>query len=197
MTGRPGRVLRRLPVLLWLLVLWVVLWASLSWVVVLGGLVVGAVAVAAFPMPEVGSRARPRPLRLLQLAARMPGDLVVSAVRVGWAAVRQGPRVPAAVVEVPLASDSDLLVTATAVLTTVSPGSLVLEIDRARGQLYVHVLPVAGPRAVEDGRRMVRANERAVVLALGPRSEVRAVARALHAERERRGSRGTNREGSP
>ncbi|WP_052849929.1 Na+/H+ antiporter subunit E [Streptomyces avicenniae] len=177
------RLLRRLPMLAWLLALWVVLWASLSAVVVLGGLLVGAVVLAAFPMPEVGSRVRARPARMLALVARMPGDLVASAVRVGWAAVRLGPRVPSAVVEVRLASDSDLLITATAVLTTISPGSLVLEIDRGRRQLYVHVLPMEGPRAVADGRRLVHQHEGAVVRALGPAAEVRAVVRA---ERERR-----------
>ncbi|MEV1008805.1 Na+/H+ antiporter subunit E [Streptomyces sp. NPDC049881] len=191
MTAHPGgrsparRLLRRLPMLVWLLALWVVLWASVSAVVVLGGLLVGVVVLAAFPMPEVASRVRARPARMLELAARMPRDLVVSAVRVGWAAVRQGPRVPAAVVEVRLAADSDLLITATAVLTTISPGNLVLEIDRERRQLYVHVLPMEGGRAVAEERRTVHQHERAVVRALGPASEVRAVVRAERAERER------------
>ncbi|MEE1929544.1 Na+/H+ antiporter subunit E [Streptomyces sp. TRM 70351] len=162
----PRRLLRRLPVVLWLWLLWVLLWSTPTALVVTGGLLVAVGVVAAFPMPEVSRQAAVRPLQLLRLTVLLFAELVGSAVSIAWAAVRHGPRVRAAVVEIPLTADSDLLVTGTALLTTMTPGSLVLEIDRPRRLLYVHVLPVNGQEEVEAERRRLHRAEAKVWHAL-------------------------------
>ncbi|MDT0342326.1 Na+/H+ antiporter subunit E [Streptomyces litchfieldiae] len=158
----------RLAMLLWLWLLWILLWGSLSLLVLTGGLLVAAGTLLAFRMPPIHPGVTVRPLRLLALAAHLLADLAGSAVDVAWAAVRHGRRVPAAVVEVRLAEDSDLLIAATAYLTTMSPGSLVLEIDRDRRLLYVHGIPVAGPGGAENLRRAVRVAERGTLAAFPP-----------------------------
>jgi multicomponent Na+:H+ antiporter subunit E len=183
-------LLRRLPALLWLWLLWILLWSTPSPLVVLGGLLVALAVLAASRFPAISPQITVRPLRLLALAVRMTGDLVVSAAAVGWAAVRHGPKVRAAIVEVPLDADTDLLVVLATLLTNVSPGSLVLEIDRHRGVLYVHVLLVAGSREPEEARRQLLDTERRLVAALGrtpsgPR------------EREESGSRTPRKEDGP
>ncbi|WP_053171310.1 Na+/H+ antiporter subunit E [Streptomyces sp. SBT349] len=169
MTRRPGNRRpwnRRLIALLWLWLLWIMLWGSAGGTVVLGGLLIAAGVLGTFWMPPVRNRVAVRPLRLLGLAGHLLVDLVVSAVAVGWAAVRHGPRAPSAVIEVRLAEDSDLLIAVIAYLTTMTPGSLVLELDRDRRLLYVHVLPVAGPAQAEAHRRAVGKAERAAALAI-------------------------------
>jgi multicomponent Na+:H+ antiporter subunit E len=158
---------RRLPALLWLWLLWILLWSTPGPLVVVGGLLVALSVLAVSRFPGVSRQITVRPLRLLVLCGRLVGNLVVSATAVAWAAVRHGPRVRAAVVELPLDADSDLLVTLATLLTNVSPGSLVLEIDRRRGVLYVHVLLVAASGEVGEARRRLLANERRLVAALG------------------------------
>lgn len=165
--GRARPVLvHRLAMVAWLWLLWLILWGSGAALVVTGGLLAAVGIVAAFRMPPVRARVRPRPLRLLRLAARLLVDVAGSAVAVGWAAVRDGRRVRSAVVEVPLSTDEDLLVTAVSLVTTMTPGTLVLEIDRGRRLLYVHLLPVPRPEVAERRRAVVRLAERGVVGAL-------------------------------
>lgn len=158
----------RLPLVAWLLLLWLLLWGTLSAAVLLSGLAVAVGVVAAFPMPRVVPLVVPRPLPLAQLALRLLADAAGSAVALAWAVVRHGDRVRSAVVEVPLRADSDLVVTMTSLLTSLTPGSMVLEIDRARLLLYVHELPASGGR-VAARREKVRRAEREVVRALGYR----------------------------
>jgi multicomponent Na+:H+ antiporter subunit E len=157
----------------WLWLLWIALWGSLSAVVLIGGLLVAAGVLFAFRMPALGLRVTVRPLRLLALLGHLLADLAGSAVAVAWAAIRYGRRVPAAVVEVRLAADSDLLIAATTLVTSLSPGSLVLEIDRERRLLYVHVLPVGDPADAGRKRGAVRKAERATAAALEVRRRTR------------------------
>ncbi|RKN07576.1 Na+/H+ antiporter subunit E [Streptomyces radicis] len=157
---------RRLLALVWLWLLWIMLWGSLRATVVVGGLLVAVGVLTAFRMPPMRNRLTLRPLRLVRLTGHMLVDLAVSAVSVGWAAVRHGPRAPAAVIEVELAENSDLLIATTAYLTTMTPGTLVLEIDRERRLLYVHALPVPGQDAVDAQRRAVSAAERVAARAI-------------------------------
>ncbi|MEU3251158.1 Na+/H+ antiporter subunit E [Streptomyces sp. NPDC006997] len=161
-----SRVVRQLPMVGWLWVLWVLLWGSLGPLVLAGGLVVAVAVVVAFPLPPVRGWA-PRPLGVVRLLARLFADLVGSGAVVAWQAVRYGPRTTAAIVEVPLRADSDLLVTAVAEVTTMAPGALVMEIDRGRRRLYVHALPVRDARDVEERRRQARSVEDSVARAMG------------------------------
>ncbi|MCT2590974.1 Na+/H+ antiporter subunit E [Streptomyces sp. N2-109] len=156
-----------LPMVCWLWLLWAVLWGSVMPGVLLSGLLVATGIVLAFPLPPIRPRLTPRPWRLAWLLAHLFTHLVHSAVTVAWQAVRHGPRTPTAIVEVPLGVDSDLTIAALANLTTASPGSLVLEIDRGGRLLYVHVLPVHSPEEADEGRVRVQRAERHVVWALG------------------------------
>lgn len=184
-----ARALRRAGAVVWLWLLWLALWGSTGALAVTGGLMVAVAVVLAFRLPPVSPRVTVRPVRLALLLGRLAVDITGSAVAVGWAAVRHGKRVPAAVIEVPLAVDSDLLITVVSQLTTMTPGSLVLEIDRGQRLLYVHTLPVGDPREAERRRRAVQRAEREVALALGRADAVRAV-RAAQAERAEPGGRG-------
>ncbi|MEW2635219.1 Na+/H+ antiporter subunit E [Streptomyces sp. NPDC048389] len=167
MTGHGRRAGGRVLAVCWLWLLWAVLWGSLSPLVVTAGLVVALVVVVAFPLPPVLTPAGRRPVRIAGLVGRLAVDLVGSAATVAWEAVRYGGKTSAAIVEVPLRADTDLLVTTVANFSTLTPGTLVLEIDR-RGQiLYVHALPARGADGPERRRRDVRAVDRRVTRALG------------------------------
>lgn len=164
---RPPLRALHLSAVVWLWLLWVLLWGSTGPVVVLGGLVVAVLLVVAFPLPPVAPGTVPRPLPIAHLLAHVLADFVRSGVTVAWQALRHGPRTTAAVVEVPLGVDSDLLIAAVAEITTLTPGALVMEIDRRGRRLYVHALPVRDRRGLARRRGEVQAVERRVARVAG------------------------------
>ncbi|WP_432056596.1 Na+/H+ antiporter subunit E [Streptomyces sp. bgisy022] len=163
--ARPG--LRHLPMVIWLWLLWMLLWGTASAVVVVGGLLVAVGVVLLFPLPAVLPGAVPDPLRLAQLMGHVLTDLVKSGCVVAWQVVRHGRRATFAIIEVPLRLDSDLLIAAVAEFTTMAPGSVVVEIDRARRCLYVHaLLPRGSADDIARRRAEVQALERRVARAV-------------------------------
>ncbi|MGW9493709.1 Na+/H+ antiporter subunit E [Streptomyces prasinus] len=151
----------------WLWLLWVLLWGSVGPVVLVGGLLVAVAVVRSFSLPPILPGAVPRPLAIGRLLAGLLKDIVVSGATVAWQALRYGERTSTAIVEVPLRVDSDLLITAVAELTTIAPGTLVVEIDRRRQRLYVHALPVRDEADVDRRREAVQTLERRVARAVG------------------------------
>ncbi|MBU7597897.1 Na+/H+ antiporter subunit E [Streptomyces sp. P38-E01] len=165
--GRPSGALRgRLVQVVGLLLLWIVLWGSVSAVVLLFGVIVAVGVALLCPVPTTRF-VLIKPWRLLALAGRTAAHLVSSGATVAWEAVRHGPRTRSAVVAVPLQMDTDRLVRGAVQLTGLSPGSLVLEIDRERRVLYVHSLPVWDAEEAEKRRSEVLAAEAAILRAFG------------------------------
>lgn len=156
----------------WLLgsvLIWCLLWGGFTLQDVLGGAVVALLVFLAFPMPPTGQELTVRPVALLVFLARFLGDLVVSAVEVAWYAVRPAPQPPSSVVAVTLASRSDFFLTMTGVLTTLIPGSVVVEAQRATGTLFLHVIGAGTPEAVDRARQRVREQEERLLRAVARR----------------------------
>ncbi|MCE0763917.1 Na+/H+ antiporter subunit E [Pseudonocardia kujensis] len=149
-------VVRRWPQVLWLTVVWVLLWGTVSVKIVVGGILVAAAVTALFPLPLL-PRLPFRPWALLQLGCYLLVDLVVSGVQVAWETLRHGPRAQAGIVAVPLLTDSERITTFVAAATALTPGTVVLQIDRAGGRLYVYTL---GLRRPDDAARVRRQMER-------------------------------------
>ncbi|KAB8159530.1 Na+/H+ antiporter subunit E [Streptomyces sp. 3MP-14] len=154
------RVRRRAPTVLWLWVLWLLLWGGVRPVPLVGGLLVTVGVVALFGLPTVRRPGLRRPLRLLGLIGNLLTELVTTSVLVAWEALARGPKVSTGIVEVPLRTDSELLMASTALLSLMVPGSLVLEMDRERRLLYIHALPLRSPADVERRRGEVAGVER-------------------------------------
>ncbi|WP_319462282.1 Na+/H+ antiporter subunit E [Micromonospora sp. RTP1Z1] len=176
--GRGGRRRDQAAALGWLVLIWLLLWGDLSWGNVLGGLVVGAAVLIFFPLPPVTFGGRIRPGALLVLAVTFAGELVRASVHVAAIAVRPGCRPRGAIIAVPLRVRTDLNLALTAEVISLVPGTLILEVDRDLGVLYVHVLDVRGPEDLDAGRDRIRAVERRLVRAIGSPAEVR----QLHTE---------------
>ncbi|MDT0267998.1 Na+/H+ antiporter subunit E [Streptomyces sp. DSM 44915] len=167
--GAAGRVLavlrHRGPALLWLWALWLLLWGGVRPVPLVGGALVALCVLALFGLPAVRRPPLRRPLRLLGLLGHLLVELVTSSVVVAWQALAKGPRVPTGIVAVPLRTDSELLMAASSLLSLMVPGSLVLEMDRERGLLYIHALPLRTPADADRRRAEVAAVERRLSLA--------------------------------
>ncbi|MGW5672558.1 Na+/H+ antiporter subunit E, partial [Micromonospora sp. NPDC003776] len=138
---------------------------------------VGGHGAGHHPVPD-GAGHRPGPGALLLLAVTFVGELVTASVHVAAVAVRPGYRPRGAIIAVPLRVRTDLNLALTAEVISLVPGTLILEVDRDRGVLYVHVLDVRGPEDLTASRDRVLAVERRIVRAVGSPEEVR----RLHAE---------------
>jgi multicomponent Na+:H+ antiporter subunit E len=153
--------------LVWLTAVWVVLWGDLSVANVVSGAALAALVCLVFPLPPVHMRLRVRPLWLLWLVVRFLADVVVASVEVAWKVLtlRGAPR--NAVIEVNLRTPSDFVLTVVGELTSLVPGSVVVEARRSSHTLFLHVLDARDEAGVRRMREATHALERRVVLAFG------------------------------
>ncbi|MER1996665.1 MAG: Na+/H+ antiporter subunit E [Arthrobacter sp.] len=165
-------LLKELPLIIWLVLLWGALWQDFS----LGNLVFGAiiafVVTNVFYLPPVDLSGRFNVFYAAGFAFRFLSKLVIASFHVLWLAVVQGPRIKNAVVAVKLRSHSDLLVTATGHALSLIPGSLVVEVDRSTSTLYLHCLGVDSQKAAEKVRDDVRATESWLIRMMGTREDL-------------------------
>lgn len=148
-----------------LVLVWMALWGSASLIVILIGLVVSAVILLLFPLPNMVFRFGLHPWRSLVLVVKFLWDVVVASLQVGWLAIRPRPPQPQ-VISVALASDSDLLEALTALAISLVPGSLIVDADAQNRTLTIHVLDGEN-RSMDDIAAQVLAQERRIRLALG------------------------------
>lgn len=73
---------------------------------------------------------------------------------------------------------TDLNLALTAELLSLVPGTLIVEVDRDAGVLYVHVLDVRSPADLTDSRDRVLAVEERIVRAVGSDAELRQLSTA-------------------
>lgn len=173
-----GPRVRQLPLLGWLVLVWILLWGTWSWANLLSGALVAVLVTWLLPLPPVVEHARFRPLAVLVFVGYFLKDLAFSSAQVSWEAIRPGGPVRSAIIEVQLRTDSDLLATIISETLTLVPGSLVLDVDRERDVLLMHVLPVRDRAGLERQRASVLDVEERVVRAFGSRAEIAALERA-------------------
>ncbi|WNV76110.1 Na+/H+ antiporter subunit E [Geodermatophilus sp. DSM 44513] len=179
MTVEPAatRLRHQLPLVVWLVVVWMLLWGTPSWANLLSGVLVALVVLTVLPLPPVVGGARVRPLPLLVFLGHFLVELVVSGAQVAWQALRPGGVSSTAILRVQLRVDSDLLLTMVAEAISLVPGSLVLDLDREQRVMTLHVLPA---RDLDDVRRKkahVLVVEERLVRAFGSADDLAAIER--------------------
>ena len=163
---------KQLPFFVWLIALWMMLWGQFTWVAFLTGLVAALIVTRVFRLPPVELSGRVNlwygAIFVLEfLAAVVWGSLTVAAQVLNFS------RQPGtAIIAVQLVTDDDLIMTHTAVTASLIPGSLIVETDRDRRILYLHVIGVRSSRDVERQRATVRRWERQIVMAVGSRAQL-------------------------
>ncbi|MEV0426377.1 Na+/H+ antiporter subunit E [Micromonospora sp. NPDC050495] len=171
--GWRGRRRDQAAALGWLVAIWLLLWGDLSWANLLGGVVIGVAVLLFFPLPPVTFGGRLRLGPLLVLTVTFVGELISASVHVAAIAVRPGFRPRGAIIGVPLRIRTDLNLALTAEVISLVPGTLIVDVDREKGVLYVHVLDVRGPEDLAGSRERIRDVERRIVRAVGSAEEVR------------------------
>ena len=183
--GVPGHQLRhQLPLLLWLVLVWMLLWGTWSWANLISGTVLAVAVTVLLPLPPVAGGTRVRPVPLLVFV----GAFLVDLAQVAWQTIRPRGIRHSAIVSVQLRTDSDLLMTIVAEATALVPGSLVIDMDREQQTLAVHLLHVRDAADVERQRAAVLRTEERVVHAFGSAEEIAAVRAAEVAATGRRDS---------
>ena len=177
MTVEPAvtRLRHQIPLLIWLVLVWILLWGTWSWANVISGVVVALVVTVLLPLPHVVGGTRLRPLPLLAFLGRFAADLVVSAAQVAWLTLRPGGAGMSAIVQVQLRTDSDLLLTMVTESLSLVPGSIVLDLDREQRLITVHLLHVRDLDAVAREKEGVLATEDRLVRAFGSAAEIAAL----------------------
>ncbi|GAA1783290.1 Na+/H+ antiporter subunit E [Streptomonospora arabica] len=168
----PQRLAGRMATVVWLTVMWVILWGDASLGTVVAGACVASGCYAAARLPHLPVRLTFRPLHTLLLVWHIAVELLTSSVRVAVHVLWRPRRMRGAIVEVPMRTDSDLLLALTAAGLSLITGSLVIELNREEGVLYVHGTPIHSERSVRNLRRQVRRTEELFVRAFGTSSDI-------------------------
>ena len=155
------------PMVLWLTLVWWVLWGTWSAMSLVGGVIVATLALVLFPLPPLDLDMRIRPLGVVALVGHFLRDVVVASLQVAWTVLRPPPGLRNALVRVPMRTDSDLVLVLVAELTSLVPGSVVVEVQRSTFTLYLHALDVRSLDDVERVRQRVWAQETRVLHAFG------------------------------
>ena len=174
--SRPSReFLRQLPFFLWLIALWMLLWGQFSWLAALTGLIVAILVTRVFRLPPVELSGRVTLWYGLVFVVTFFAAVVHSALLVAWQVLDVRRQPGTAIIAVPLRTDDDLIMTHVAVTASLIPGSFVLESDRDRRILYLHVIGVRTSADVEKFRDSVMRWEQRIARAVGTREQVREV----------------------
>lgn len=176
MTTRFRRAARRawieLPLIVWLVLVWGALWEDFSPANLVFGLILSVAIVRTFRLPPVRLSGRFDIPRALSFLLWFVWQVVKGSFITLWVALKQGPRVHNAVVEVPLRTREDLMITAIGHVASLIPGSLVLDVDRRHGTLYLHVLNVKDAKDADRFRADVLEIERRLIFVMGTREEI-------------------------
>ena len=181
MTERPsnheiGRsLLRQLPLLVGLVVLWMFLWNQVTVLAAVTGVVVALLVTRVFPLPPVELSGRFDPWRAVVFLVVFVRDLVTASVQVSWQAVRPRGVRHNAIVAVQLHTRSDFIMTLVSEAVSLVPGSLIVEADRERSILYLHALSIDDDQQVEAVRRNVLGVEERLVRVLGSTDDLRRI----------------------
>jgi multicomponent Na+:H+ antiporter subunit E len=171
------RLWQQLPLLVALVVLWMLLWGIVDWLTLATGVILALVVTRLFYLPPVELSGRFNPLWFLAFLARFALNLFVASFLVAYQALRPKGIKSNAVIAVDLVTRSDFVMTATAIAISLVPGSLVVEVDRQRSILYLHVLSVADRDETDLVRMRVLSVERQLVRAFGSRDDVERTSR--------------------
>jgi multicomponent Na+:H+ antiporter subunit E len=178
-TGRElrWRVWQQLPLLLVLVALWMMMWREVSWLSVVSGVVIAFIVVNVFYLPPVALTGRINAWWSFVFLVSFLAEVVAASFHVAWFAIRPARPPSSAVVAVQLHTRSDFIALLVSTALSLIPGSIVVEVDRPRSILYLHVFGTADREAVQRFRDKALQVERRIVRAIGSRDDLRRVMR--------------------
>lgn len=165
---------RQLPFFVWLVALWMLLWGQFTVLAAVTGIIVAIFVTRVFRLPPVELSGRVNLWWGLVFFVEFLAALIRGSLTVTWQILSPG-HPGTAIMAVPLVTDDDLIMTHVAVTASLIPGSLIVDVDRDRRILYLHVLGVRDEAQLEHQRRSVQQWEERIVRAVGSRDQVAAI----------------------
>lgn len=166
---------RQLPFFVWLIALWMLLWGQFTVVAFLTGLIAAIFVTRVFRLPPVQLSGRVNLWYGLVFVVMFLLDVIRGSLIVSAQVLNPRRQPGTAIIAVPLRTDDDLIMTHVGVTASLIPGSLIVEADRERRILYLHVLGVRSEEDVERQRAAVLLFERRIVRAVGSRAQLEQV----------------------
>lgn len=171
-------VWRQLPFFVWLVAVWMLLWGQFTVLAAVTGVVVALFVTTVFRLPPVELSGRVNVLRGAWFILAFVAALVRGSLTVAWQVVNPVRYPGTAIIAVPLRTNDDLIMAHVAVTASLIPGSLIIDIDRDRRILYLHVIGVHSDDDVRGQRAAVLRWEARIVKAVGSREQVQLVTAA-------------------
>jgi multicomponent Na+:H+ antiporter subunit E len=166
------QVWRQLPFFVWLVALWMLLWGQFTMLAFVTGLIAAIAVTRVFRLPPVELSGRVNLWYGALFVLAFIAAVVRGSLTVAWQVLDLRRQPGTAIIAVPLRIDDDLIMTHTGITASLIPGSLIVEADRDRRILYLHVIGVRDERDVEAQRASVLRWERRIVMAVGSRAQV-------------------------
>ncbi|MDN3495041.1 Na+/H+ antiporter subunit E [Planococcus sp. APC 4015] len=174
--SRPSTLLaqlwRQLPFFFWLVALWMLLWGQFTWLAFFTGVAVAVFVTRIFRLPPVDLSGRVNPWWGAVFIVTFFLALVRGSLLVAWQVLDPRSQPVSSIIAVALRTDDDLIMTHTAVTASLIPGSLIVEADRTRRILYLHVIGASTAEQVEHQRRAILGWEARIVRAVGSRAQL-------------------------
>uniref|UniRef100_UPI0025FBBE6F Na+/H+ antiporter subunit E n=1 Tax=uncultured Microbacterium sp. TaxID=191216 RepID=UPI0025FBBE6F len=147
--------LHQLPLLVWLVTLWMLLWGQFTWLAAITGLVMAVFVTRVFRLPPVELSGRINLWYGLIFVVTFLGAVIKGSLIVAWQVLDVRRQPGAAIIAVPLRVDDDVIMAHTAVTASLIPGSLIVDVDRENRTLYLHAIGVRSDADAEHQRRIV------------------------------------------
>ncbi|MFF2631292.1 Na+/H+ antiporter subunit E [Microbacterium sp. NPDC058021] len=163
---------RQMPFMVWLVALWMLLWGQFTVLALLTGLVVALFVTRVFRLPPVELSGRVNLWYGFVFVVTFFWALVRGSLLVAWQVLNPRRYPGTAIIAVPLVTDDDLIMTHVGVTASLIPGSLVVEADRDRRILYLHVIGVDSDDDVRMQRRAIQGWEARIVRAVGSHAQL-------------------------
>lgn len=163
---------KQLPFFVWLVALWMLLWGQFTWLAFFTGVVAAVLVTRTFRLPPVELSGRVNIFYGAIFVLEFLWALVVGSLTVAWQVYDLRRQPGAAIIAVPLLIDDDLIMTHTAVTASLIPGSLIVDADRDRRILYLHVIGARNEAEIGKQRESVQRWEKRIVMAVGSSAQV-------------------------
>ncbi|WP_298038223.1 Na+/H+ antiporter subunit E [uncultured Microbacterium sp.] len=165
----------QLPFLAWLILLWMLVWNQFTVLSLITGFLVAIFVTRVFRLPTIELSGRVNLWYAALFVVQFLWAVVVGAVSVAVQVFdfRRQPGV--AIIAVPLKYADDMIMTHVSVTSSLIPGSLVVETDRKRRVLYLHIIGVRTRAEAHATRDEILRWEKRIVRALGTPAQYRAL----------------------
>lgn len=175
----------QLPFLAWLVVLWMLLWNQFTVLSFVTGFFVAVFVTRVFRLPTIELSGRINLWYGALFVVQFMFAVLMGAISVTIQVFDFRRQPGAAIIAVPLKYADDLIMTHVSVTSSLIPGSLVVETDRDRRILYLHIIGVRTRAAANAQRDGILRWEKRIVRALGSPAQYR----ALKEDEQREGAR--------